>query len=128
MGRENMGISIYYTAKRERPLTSDEQAAIAMLKDRYAVEKEIESWEPTSGKPMWESFCVYDHPTEPGVIFEGATRLPDNSMENLWIGLQHWCALLSEIRRVVSGADWHVHVDDHYLQWDAARRAWDPSL
>ncbi|WP_369903281.1 hypothetical protein [Bacillus manliponensis] len=33
-------------------------------------------------------------------------------------GVQHWTALLSKIRCVILGAQWHVHVDDHVLEWD----------
>lgn len=44
------------------------------------------------------------------VIFEGATKLPDNSENAVWDGLQHWCSLLSEIRRIIPDADWQVNV------------------
>ena len=67
-----------------------------------------------------ELFCVYDpqNPTGPDIIFEGATKLPDHSPEELWEAMQHWAALLSQIRRIIPDAKWHVHAVDHDLVWD----------
>ena len=89
----------------------------------------IENYLQTGDGYNWESFCIYDpnDPTEPDVVFEGATKLPDNSEDAVWGGLQHWCAALTEIRRIIPDADWDVHVDDHEIQWDEAVGAFDPS-
>jgi hypothetical protein len=124
-----MSISIYYTARRERPLTQNEEVSISGLLDAYSVEEKIKERERTRKGPNWSSFFVYDSasPSEPGVIFEGATQLPDNRAKNLWIGVQHWCALLTEIRRVLPDADWDVHIDDHDICWDNAHQEFDPS-
>jgi hypothetical protein len=43
-------------------------------------------------------------------------------------GLQYWCRLLSEVRHVVPGATWHVHVDDHDIAWIEELRSFDPSV
>jgi hypothetical protein len=124
-----VGISIYYVAKREQPLTPAEQKAINDLVGRYAIQDLLAEHERTGQGYNGESFCIYDpdDPTEPGAIFEGATRLPDNSEEVFWYGIQHWCRLLSEIRRLLSGASWQVHIDDHDVVWDEKRREYDPS-
>ena len=121
-----VSISIYYTARRKKPLTATELAAIDHLVQKYAVEGQLAGWQRTGSGYNWESFGVYG-PTEPGIVFEGATKLPDNSEDALWEGLQHWCRLLSEIRRSVSGASWRVHVEDHDIRWDENARAFDPS-
>jgi hypothetical protein len=123
-----MGISIYYVVHREQPLTSIEQTAIKKAVDSYAIDDQITKRERTGEGFNWSSFCVYDpdDPSEAGVIFEGATQLPDNSEDAIWAGLQHWCQLLSAIRRLLPGSSWHVHVDDHDIVWNEDRAAYDP--
>ena len=56
-----MGVSVYYSALRERPLSEQEADAIdAIVLTNEAV-----------GGPHYESFCVYDRsePCEPNEIF-----------------------------------------------------------
>jgi hypothetical protein len=122
-----LSISLYYTARRRESVSPSEQAAISDLIARYSIDKEIESFQRTQKGPNWESFCIYDptNPSESDVIFEGATKLPDKSEEAIWTGLQHWCRLLSEIRRALPEASWHVHVDDHDLEWNSEREQYD---
>jgi len=123
-----VGISIYYTAYRNEPLSPEESASIQNIVTRYSVDNEIAERERTGEGFRWESFCVYDpdDPTEPGIIFEGATKLPDNSEDAIWEGLQHWCRLLTEVRRALPGTKWRVHVDDHDIPWDEETKAFDP--
>jgi hypothetical protein len=125
----HMSISIYYTARRERPLSSDEQAAVDRIRASYSIRDQVERYVQTRQGHNGENFYVYDHdsPTEPGVIFEGATKLPDNSEGALWKLLQRWCKLLSEVRRTVAGAEWYVHLDDHEIAWDEAAQEYDPT-
>src|SRR3954468_14835025 len=110
-----MSISIYYNARRERPLSPDEQVAVDRIRASYSIRDQVERYVQTRQGHNGENFYVYDrdNPTEPGVIFEGATKLPDNSEDALWELLQRWCKLLSEVRQAVPGAEWHVHIDDH---------------
>jgi hypothetical protein len=123
-----MGTSIYYTAKRDRPLSVKEQARIQSVVDSYSVENQIDRYIATEQGPNWQSFFVYDSsdPTEPGVVFEGATGLPDNSEESIRTGVQHWCAALSEIRHVIPDAKWHVHIEGHEISWDQKTQQFHP--
>jgi hypothetical protein len=77
-----------------------------------------------------EAFCVYpaDTETEPGVVFEGATKLPTNSEEAFWAAIPYWCRLLSEIRQALPDGKWAVHVDDCDIWWDPVREEYDPSV
>jgi hypothetical protein len=124
-----VGVSIYYTARRDLPLSDRERAAVSAARMRHPVESLI----ATSGVPEpdfdGEAFCVYsaDSHTEPGVVFEGATKLPLYSEEAFWAAVQHWCRLLSEVRRGIPGAKWQVHVDDHDIPWVEERQVFDPS-
>ena len=124
-----MGISIYYTVRRKQPLSNAERLVIDGAVARAAVEPQIEEYCRTGNGLNWESFCVYEQKdvTDSDVIFEGATKLPDNSEDATWVGLQHWCQLLTEIRHELSEAAWEVQVEDHPIFWDEDRKAYDPS-
>jgi hypothetical protein len=124
-----MSSSIYYAARRPEALVSSEREAIKRLVAKYAIENEIERYTRSGVGPNWESFCIYEQPSfsEPGVVFEGATKLPDNSEQAIWRGAQHWCALLSEIRAAIPRASWRVHIEDHDIAWVEERSAFDPS-
>lgn len=120
-----MSISIYYTATRNVPLTPSERSAVDSLVAGSSVDDQI----ATGTGLNWESFCVYDpaNPTTRDAVFEGATKLPDNSEDAVWFGLQHWCKLLTAVRHAITDSDWHVHVDDHDIPWDASACEFDPS-
>lgn len=122
-----MSVSIYYTAKRKEVLTQAEKEEISQLVERYSVDEEIEEYLKTGDGHNWASFSIYDpnNPTEPEVIFEGSTELPDNSESAMFDGVDHWASLLSDIRNVIKGAEWHVHVDDHVLVWDEEELEYD---
>src|SRR5215207_9596177 len=113
-----MSISIYYTARREKPLAPAERAAVERIRAAYSVRDQVDRYVRDQRGHNGEDFHVYDgaDPTEPGVIFVGATKLPDNGGEDaLWAMVQHWCRLLTEARRAVPGARWQVSVDDHEI-------------
>lgn len=115
-----MATSIYYTARRERPLTKEEQKNIDRLIQEYSVEKEISEYIESDKGLNWESFCIYDRESsnETGILIEGSTSLPDNSRKAMWEGFQHWSLLLSAIRCAILDAKWNVHVDDQELVWN----------
>jgi hypothetical protein len=124
-----MSISIYYTAFRDTPLTPEEEEQVAAIGRRFSVDDRIRTYIQTGSGENWESFTVYakDHLSKAGVIFEGATKLPDNNEEAIWIGVRHWCSALTEIRRSIRNARWRVHVDGHEIAWDEAAQAYDPT-
>lgn len=124
-----MGMSIYYRARRRHPMTIAERQEVRETVDRYAVGDRIVERERTGDGPNWESFCIYDPAvsTEPRVLLEGATKLQDNAEEACWIGLQHWCKALTDIRSAMPDAAWSVHMDDHEITWDEQLLSYDPS-
>ena len=77
----------------------------------------------------WPSFFVYDpaDPTSPDVVFEGATELPAHSADAMWAALQHWCKLLTNVRRALADATWQVNVDDVDIPWDE-NTGFDPAV
>lgn len=91
-----MGMSIYYTAERNYPLTDDENKAIENIVKKYDGKKKIKGG---------EDFCIYDYdPEEPKVIFSGSTGLPMsiNPMRT-YEACVYWAKCLTEIRNHVKG-------------------------
>jgi hypothetical protein len=122
-----MSIAIYYQARRANAITLPEKEAIAELRVKYAIEKQLQKYLEFGEGFNWESFAVYDR-TPGDVIFEGATKLPDNSGDAVWHGVQHWCNLLTEIRKALPHASWSVTVEDHPIPWDEQLQRYEPSL
>lgn len=102
-----MSVSLYYTAKRDRPISEQEQAACQNIVDQYIAEYPLGE--------MYEPFCVYDldGTSEAGVIFQGATKLPlDEGQEHFIDVHDYWTECLQKIIHLLPGAQWHIHIDD----------------
>src|SRR5262245_60051563 len=125
-----MSISIYYTARRETPLSADELNAISGAIQFASLDGLIEEHGLNAEEFNGEEFSVYEttETDEPVIIFEGATKLPSNSEDAFWAAIQYWCELLSCIRRIVPDAAWRVHIDDLEIWWDTQRQRYDPSV
>ena len=121
-----MSISIYYTVSRNHPLTEDEVSKVNSIMDSYSVDNKIEEYLKTGIGLNWESFCIYENDDE-NVLFDGATKLPNNSEDATWIGIQHWCEMLSKIRKILNNSSWDVRVEDHEIHWDENNKEYDPS-
>jgi hypothetical protein len=127
-----LALSIYYTARRKAPLSLSEITVVESIVHRHCVDDQIERFISFGSGLNWESFD-FSINVEPGrflkkgLVFSGSTKLPDNQEDATWIGVQHWCKCLSEIRIAVSGCEWNVQVEDHEMQWDAAVNAYDPT-
>jgi len=102
-----VSISIYYEVKRKNEVSEQERVEIQAVIDKYSVNKDIVSYLQTGEGLNWESFD-YIFNSEPsglfkkGTMFSGFTKLPDNSEDATWIGVQHWCKCLTEIRKILS--------------------------
>ncbi|KRG14781.1 hypothetical protein ACA30_10050 [Virgibacillus soli] len=106
-----MGVSIYYTCERNTPMSAEEQQVnviVAKYNDHFEL------------KESGETFCVYERDdSEPAIIFEGATKLPfSEDIEDMLAALYYWLSCLTEIRRVIAGGEWHVHLDDLDAMWN----------
>lgn len=102
-----MSVSLYYTAKREYPISKQEQESCQKIAGRYITEYSLGD--------MYEGFCIYDSakPSEENVIFEGATKLPLDEGENHTLEvLNYWAGCLQEIIDILPHAQWHIHIDD----------------
>ncbi len=102
-----MSVSLYYTAKREYPITKQEQEACLKTAEHYIDEYSLGD--------MYEGFCIYDNDeaSEQNVIFEGATKLPlDEGEEHFGEVLDYWADCLQEIIEILPDAQWDIHIDD----------------
>lgn len=127
-----MSISIYYEARRANPLEPPEWEQFRRITRLYSVDRKIEEYANTGRGLNWESFSFYHEfpdyqPSEPDLVLEGATRLPDNSEDAVWEGVQHWCTALSALRRAIPGAEWSVRIEDHEIPWDEKAKSFDPT-
>jgi hypothetical protein len=101
-----VGVSIYYVARRARPLSDDERAAIA----RLIADHDPGRFTAVGGEPfdVWERL-------EEGEVFAGSTGLPRDDAPD---AITHWLALVTEIRHAVPDADWRVHLDGYDFPWN----------
>ncbi|MEL5958103.1 hypothetical protein AADR41_25655 [Streptomyces sp. CLV115] len=105
-----MSVSIYYSARRTTPLTTAESAAIQRI-----VSARAESF-PYDDE---EGLYLYD-PGDDGddQIVAGSTKLPGGD-PGRWLPVTaHVLDSVTELRRAVGGAQWHVHLDDADVPWD----------
>ena len=123
-----MSVSIYYAARRTQPLTEAEISVVEQITQKHSVDAQIEQYLQTGRGLNWESFCWYKHHSAADVVLEGATKLPDKTADAMWIGIQHWCAALSEVRHAITGLVWIVSVNDHEIKWDEQRQLYDPTV
>jgi hypothetical protein len=109
-----MGISIYYDAERNYPLTDEENADIEEIVEKYNNEKDKKF---RNG----EDFYIYEYDTEePETIFSGATKLAMSSINPMITAkcCIYWVKCLTEIRSVIEDAEWYAGMDDTELEWD----------
>jgi hypothetical protein len=119
-----MSVSLYYSARRDRPLSDEERAVLERIVAESnenaeldeLLEEELDRWE---GLDLWSW-------AEPDEILSGSSQLPSASETTIVRVVEHLCAALSELRRAVRDASWHVHIDDVDVPWDDERRRYVP--
>ncbi len=100
----------------------DERDKCGALINRYSTDACV--------KEEWETFCVYtlDDPDyklrDPNYIFYGATKLPLEVEEEFFTALQHWCSLLTEIRKSLRNVRWRVTLDGDLIAWDEEKETY----
>ncbi|MGP3633268.1 hypothetical protein ACTU45_07840 [Streptomyces sp. 24-1644] len=105
-----MSVSLYYSARREQPLTEAETASVERV-----VTAHMASF-PYGG----EEECLYLYPpdsADEGEILAGSTKLPLDPGRLLPV-IASVLDSVSELRRAVKGARWRVHSDDLDVPWD----------
>ncbi|MEI7108627.1 hypothetical protein ACR2Q2_18035 [Pectobacterium versatile] len=127
-----MAISLYYTARRKKSLSQTEISAVKEIVQRHSVNDQIEKYLTTGEGLNWESLdftlnVKIGNVFRKGIVLSGSTKLPDNDEDATWVGVQHWCQCLSEIRGVLTHCEWYVAVDDRAIPWSHEVNAYDPA-
>ncbi|MET9916267.1 hypothetical protein ABZZ04_04185 [Streptomyces sp. NPDC006435] len=105
-----MSVSIYYSARRAAPLTEAESAA---------VERVVTTRAKSFPYDDEESLYLYDLDDDGrgDELLTGSTKLPTDP--DRWLPVTaHVLDSVTELRRAVEGAEWHVHLDDTDIPWD----------
>jgi hypothetical protein len=131
-----MGISIYYTARRGHGLTDAERRQVDAIvaEENAALYKELDAllpawWEDgavpaalTSPQEICEGISLYDpERTDPGVVLQGSSKVSHSACDSdpMMFQLDHYMRSgLARLRRAVPGAEWDVHIDDTYVEWE----------
>lgn len=129
-----MGVSLYYSAERDTPLTGDERATIARLasEGEEALREEalelFPAWHASGEMPeeyrspaeVFEGLFLYSEEHLHGAqVLAGSSKVPPSAcgFEPLFAQLRHYLDALGRMRRALPGARWHVHIDDAEIPW-----------
>lgn len=113
-----MSVSIYYEARRERPMSDKEKAETGAIVDRYCNEYPF--------KDKYEVFCLYKGPFSEGTVLQGSTALPADS-DIVYDILCYWLECLTELTRYLRDCEWHVNLDDMVMTWNEVS-GWLPDI
>ncbi|MFF6872610.1 hypothetical protein [Streptomyces sp. NPDC012450] len=106
-----MSVSLYYNAHRATPLTEAESASVARVAAAHLTSFPYDDE---------ESLYLYDGSTGgPGEILAGSTKMPMDPGRLLPV-IAHVLDSVTELRRALPDAEWHVHLDDGDVPWDEA--------
>ncbi|MGW1407978.1 hypothetical protein [Streptomyces sp. NPDC002403] len=105
-----MSVSLYYSACRAQPPTDAESAAVERIVSARA---ETFPYDDEEGLYLYGG-----DEAEDDEILAGSTKLPGGD-PGRWLPVTaHVLDSLTELRRTVGGAEWHVHMDDVDVPWD----------
>lgn len=99
-----MGMSLYYNANRETPITEQEQTICQEIANRYCFEYPFDT--------KYEDFCIYESNEEPNIIFSGSTKLPLEEPEFMFDVASYWLKCLTEITNALQDCEWTVTFED----------------
>ncbi|MGX7824013.1 hypothetical protein ACTG9Q_02855 [Actinokineospora sp. 24-640] len=104
-----MSVSLYYRAHRATPLTETEAATL---------ERVTTTRRTTFPYDDEEDLYLYDsNKGEPGELLAGSTKMPSDPSRLIPV-IAHVLDSVTELRRTLPDANWHVHLDDLDVPWD----------
>jgi hypothetical protein len=103
-----MSVSLYYRASRAIPLTAAETAAVERIATAHLSAFPYEDE---------EALYLYDGGgSGADDVLAGSTKMPLDD-DRIMPVLDHLLAAVTELRRALPDAHWHVHLDDTDLLW-----------
>ncbi|CAL9549521.1 hypothetical protein SUDANB121_04426 [Nocardiopsis dassonvillei] len=128
-----MGVSLYYSAERDSPLSADERATVGLLaaEGEEALREEalelFSAWHASGEVPVeylspaeiFEGLFLYPEEHLHGSqVLAGSSKMPPAcGSEPLLAQLRHYLDALTRMRRALPGARWHVHIEDIEIPW-----------
>jgi hypothetical protein len=103
-----MSVSLYYSAKRNAPLTSAENAQIFALTETFN--------QAFPYKDEEETLSFYQSPA-PEYRLEGSTKLPTEDESRIIECVNYWLHALTQIRHALPDAEWDVSIDESTALW-----------
>ncbi|MDO6406537.1 hypothetical protein [Pantoea phytobeneficialis] len=103
-----MSVSIYYSAKRNSPITTAENVSLLAIADMF-----------NQGFPYkneGETLSFYRKPSEE-YILEGATKLPYCDETIIVESVIYWLKALTHLTSALPTAVWEVQIDDCPASW-----------
>ena len=115
-----MNPSFFCSVRRPAPLCPAEREAIQKIEEKYSVESRIKRFEETGQGIHWrpwrwlseEEFSAAD------TILEGSAELPCETEDALATAIEHWCNVVSALRREIHKALWEVRAGDREIHYD----------
>lgn len=99
-----MGMSLYYEAEREQPLTEQEDSICREIVQRYCAQFPFEE--------KYEDFGTYDIDKATNIIFSGATKLPPGEAKTMFHIANYWLKCLTEITNALADCTWTVTFEE----------------
>ncbi|MEE9682157.1 hypothetical protein V4841_20315 [Lelliottia amnigena] len=103
-----MSTSIYYSAKRNEPMTLLEHQHIQSILDDYNENYPYRDEE--------ETLSLYSEPSS-GYILEGSTKLPLYDENMLIDSVNYWLEALAKLKFALPSAQWEISIDDCTASW-----------
>src|SRR4051812_47853255 len=108
-----MSLTVYYCARRKRPLTTAE---------RKVVSANVRRWARKGLNYDFEAQPDGDSRKRGQTVLQGATDLPWSTNEATTRALYRVTDALAELRWSLSGLRWSVQFEDIELKWDAKNK------
>jgi hypothetical protein len=123
-----MNPAIYCSARRPAPLSKSEHEAVNKILAKYSVDSRIKQFEETGQGIHWRpwSFLPEEEFSSADTILEGSAELPCESDESLAAAIEHWCNVVSALRREIPKALWVVRIEDYEIKYDYRTDRYDP--
>ena len=120
---------LYCSARRPTPLCPAEREAIRKLEEKYSVESRIKRYEETGQGIRWRPWHWLNEEeySAADTILEGSAALPCETEEGLATAIDHWCNVVSALRREIHKALWEVRIGDREIKYDYRSDRYDPA-
>jgi hypothetical protein len=117
--------TLYYTAKRNSPLTKEEIQLIDDLVKKYSDDEILELTHEGGG----ETFSFYPQEKSSEIILEGSTKLPvgfvPHRSEDVFLVADNWLSLLAHIRDLIPVDEWDVRLENDKFLWNPDTKEYD---